>query len=180
MLLRSARGGDREALDRLFARYLPLLRRWARGRLPLWARSALDTDDLVQDTLLQTLRRLEEFDHRREGALQAYLRQALHNRILEEIRRASRRPKASDTPADCVDQAPSPLEQVVGQEGLRRYESSLRHLKDHEREAIVLRVELGYSYQEIAAAMGKRSADAARMNVGRALVRLAKEMGRGR
>ena len=43
-------------LDLLYLRYLAPLRRWARGRLPQWARDMRDTDDLVQDTLLHTLR----------------------------------------------------------------------------------------------------------------------------
>ena len=33
-LLLKAQAGDNEALDRLLARYLPRLRRWASGRLP--------------------------------------------------------------------------------------------------------------------------------------------------
>jgi DNA-directed RNA polymerase specialized sigma24 family protein len=44
------------------------------------------------------------------------------------------------------------------------------------REAIIGRVELGLSYAELAAAMGRPSADAARMAVGRALLKLAKRL----
>jgi hypothetical protein len=53
-LINLARAGDREALERLFARHLKPLQSWARGRLPGWARDLADTDDLVQDTLVQT------------------------------------------------------------------------------------------------------------------------------
>src|SRR5688500_18953106 len=86
-LLEQAREGDTAALDALFARYVGPLRRWASGRLPRWARDAADTQDLVQDTLLQTLKRIGDFESRREGALQAYLRQAVMNRIKDLIRR---------------------------------------------------------------------------------------------
>src|SRR5262245_51260249 len=89
-LLDLVRQGDRDALERLYVRCLPPLRRWARGRLPTAARGALDTQDLVQDTVVNSLRRLDQFDSRHEGALQAYLRQAVLNRIRdEEIGRAS-------------------------------------------------------------------------------------------
>ena len=54
LLLERARAGDEGALNDLFARYGPALRRWASGRLPRWARDLADTPDLVQDTLLQT------------------------------------------------------------------------------------------------------------------------------
>ena len=86
-LLERARAGDASALDALMARHLPRLRRWASGRLPRWARDVADTQDLVQDTLLQTFKRIDRFEPRGEGALQAYLRQGVLNRIRDEYRR---------------------------------------------------------------------------------------------
>ena len=50
-------------------------------------------------------------------------------------------------------------------------------LGERDREAVILRVEFGYSHEEIAEAIGSPSANAARMTVARALVRLAEEMG---
>src|SRR5438034_8500227 len=91
-LIERARAGDELALGQLFARHLRPLQRWASGRLPKWARDVTDTDDLVQDTLLQTFKRIEAFDPRHVGALQAYLRQAVLNRIRDELRRKARRP----------------------------------------------------------------------------------------
>ncbi len=86
-LLDRFKAGDREALERLYARYLPRLRRWASGRLPQWARDLADTQDLVQETLLQTFNKMGAFEPQHEGAFQAYLRQAVMNRIRDEIRR---------------------------------------------------------------------------------------------
>src|SRR5688500_11557341 len=87
-----ARAGDQMALDELFARFGPELRRFARGRLPQAVRGLVDTPDVVQDALLQTFLHLEGFEHRGEGALRAYMRQVLVNRIRDELRRAARRP----------------------------------------------------------------------------------------
>src|SRR5918992_234828 len=95
-LISRARTGDREAIERLFARHLKPLQRWASGRLPKWARDLADTDDLVQDTLVQTFKRIEAFEPRRVGALQAYLRQAVLNRLRDELRRKARRPEIAD------------------------------------------------------------------------------------
>src|SRR5688572_17977758 len=86
-LLARAQTGDRAALDSLIARYLPRLQRWATGRLPRWARDVADTQDLVQETLFHTFQRISAFEPRGEGALYAYLRQAVLNRIREELRR---------------------------------------------------------------------------------------------
>ena len=78
-LLARAREGDQRALEEVLARAIPLLTRWATGRLPHWARGRVDTDDLVQDTVISTLKRLDVFDNRVDSALQVYLRQAVMN-----------------------------------------------------------------------------------------------------
>jgi RNA polymerase sigma-70 factor (ECF subfamily) len=179
-LLHRARGGDERALEELFHRHLKPLQRWASGRLPRWARDLADTDDLVQESLVQTFKNMDTFEPRRVGALQAYLRQAVLNRIRDELRRKARRPAAADLDGLEAEAAESPLEQAIGREAVERYESALERLKPHEREAIIGRVELGYSYEELAASMGKTTPDAARKAAERALVRLAEEMSRGR
>lgn len=179
-LLGRAQAGDREALDHLCARYLPRLQRIARGRLPRHARERLDTDDLVQETLLQSLGRLHAFEPRFDGALLAYLRQAVLNRVRDEVRRAGRRPAAAETTGEEPDPGPSPLDEAIGQETVSRYEAALLRLAPDEREAVVGRIEMGLPYAELAESLGKPSADAARMAVTRALVRLAEEMAGGR
>jgi RNA polymerase sigma-70 factor (ECF subfamily) len=178
-LVQRAHRGDVAAQNALFARYLPRLQRWAHGRLPAWARSALDTHDLVQDTFIQVLKRIGDFEPRHEGAFHGYLRQALLNRVRDEIRRAHRRGRAEELDADQPAADPSPLEEAIGQEALARYEAALARLRPEDREALILRIELRYPYSEIAAALGKPSTAAAQMAVSRALVRLAQEMARG-
>lgn len=175
-LLALVRSGDTDALNRLIARHLPRLRQWARGRLPLWARDRGDTEDLVQETLIQTLRRLEQFEPRREGALQAYLRQAVLNRIHDALRRAHRRPTPVTLEESIEDEGTSPLEQAIGAEALARYDAALAALLPADREAIIGRIELGYDYDELAAVLGKPSVDAARMAVRRAMLKLAELM----
>lgn len=179
-LVLRARDGDTSAVDEICTRYIPRLNRWARGRLPAWARGALDTQDLVQDTLVQVVKRLDQFDPKHEGAFQAYARQALLNRIRDEIRRAQRKPAGDVLDTSHPSREPSPLEEAIGQQALERYEAALQRLRPEEREAVVLRVEFRHSMAEIAAAMGKPSAAAAHMAVSRALVRLAEEMAHGR
>ena len=177
-LLRQAADGDAEAGNRLFARYAPALQRWARGRLPRWARDVADTHDIVQDALMQTFRNLGSFEYRGDGALHAYLRHAVMNRIREEIRKRDRHPDRAALDSGIEDTGTSPLEAAIGSETLERYEAALVRLTIDEREAVIARVELGLTHQEIADAMGKPSADAARMAVARAIIRLAREMDR--
>src|SRR3954468_8047641 len=176
-LLERVRGGDVNALDRLLHRYTPALRRWARGRLPRWARDVSDTQDLVQDTLIQAMKHLEGFRHERPGALQAYLRQALMNKIRDELRRAHRRPAATELADAIPERGQSPLEKAIGSEALDAYEAALAELRPEDRDAIVARLELGQSYDEMAPILGKPTGNAARMAVQRAIVRLVEKMG---
>ena len=175
-LLARAQAGDEQALDRLFEHHIPVLKRWASGRLPRWARQVADTSDLVQETVIATLRNLPSFEARGERALEAYLRQALINRVRNEMRRALLRPVAAELDSQLPHQGTSPLEAAIGRQAIDRYEAALARLTEGEREAVVTRVEFGFSYAEVAEVLGKPSADAARMAVVRALVKLAQEM----
>lgn len=175
-LIDRARAGDSAALDQLFARLYTPLRRWTRGRLPGWARDLADTDDLVQEALVQTFKRIGDFDPRGGGALQAYVRQAILNRIRDELRRAGRRPPPDSFDGTEVHDGLSPLEHAIGREAVERYERCLALLKPREREALVARIEMGFDYVELADLLGTPTADAARKTAERALVRLAAEM----
>lgn len=177
-LLRRAQGGQGEALEQLIERYLPSFRRWARHRLPAWARGVMDTDDLVQETLLGTIQRLKDFEPRGDGALQAYLHTAMLNRVRDEMRRVQRRARPITLDSKQPDPRPSPLEVTVGQEAYERYLTALNALEEKDRQAIIARVELGQSWEEVADALGKPSRDAARVAVTRALRRLAEGMAR--
>jgi RNA polymerase sigma factor (sigma-70 family) len=176
-LLERARRGDDGAIERLFARHLKPLQRWASGRLPRWARDLADTDDLVQDTLLRTFKRMEDFEPRRLGSLQAYLRTAVLNRLRDELRRKGRQPETTGLDSVNAD-GQSPIEETIGRETVEEYERALATLKPEEQEAIIGRVEMGYTYEELAQALGKPTPDAARKAAQRALVRLAEEMKR--
>jgi RNA polymerase sigma-70 factor (ECF subfamily) len=174
-LLLKAQSGDADALEGLVARYLPRLQRWASGRLPAGLRTTLDTGDVVQEAVINALRDLDTLDIRSEGALQASLRHAVNNRIVDLHRRAAQRPEHQDLPDDPPADSPSPLEAAIGAAAVESYENALAALRDEDRQAIVLRVEFGLSYDEIAGQLGKASGDAARLAVTEALGRLVDE-----
>lgn len=173
-LIERVRGGDDDARDVLFARFLPVLKAWAHRRLPARARDLNETDDLVQVTLLRALRRLPEFEARREGAFLAYLRTILLNSVREEIRRSGRRGTPVELLEDLPDARRSIVEQVSGRQALERYESALAGLPEATQQAVLLRIEFDYSFEQVAAALGSPSAAAARMTVVRALRDLAR------
>jgi len=175
-LIALAKGGDQRARNQLIDRYRQSLRQWAHGRLPSRARSGSDTSDLVQDTFARAMRNLYRFEPRSEGSFLAYLRQILVNKIREEIRRSSRRAQEVELVDEAPDSALSPLEEAISNETFARYANALAHMPEVPRRAVILRLELGLSHGQIADALGRPSANAARMVVSRALEKLAQEM----
>ena len=175
-LVLRANSGDGPALDALLARYLPRLQRWAHGRLPPAARGALQTQDLVQDTLMKVIERLPSFNPRHEGAFQGYVRTALLNRVRDLARQHQRRGPSVPLESDLAGEECSPLELAVGQQTLERYEAALDRLRPDDKALIVARIELDLPYAEIAAMFEKPSVAAAQVALSRALVKLAEEM----
>jgi len=171
-----ARVGDLSALSRLFARLLPSLQRWTRQRLPPWARRRMDTEDLVQDAFLHLFQRMGQVEPRRQGALRAYLRVSIRNRIRDEVRRAGMVETSQEAGSGFADTGTSPLDRAMASENAERYREALARLDPGDQELIVGRIELGLSYEQLALATERVSPAAARVAVRRALLRLAEEV----
>jgi RNA polymerase sigma-70 factor (ECF subfamily) len=171
-LIIKARRGDAAALEAILQRCLPSLKRWARGRLPTAARGHMDTGDLVQEAGLHAIAKLESFEPRHVGAMQAYLRQSVMNKIRDEVRRLERRRIPIEVPEDLASDDASPLEQAIANEKYDRYRGALEDLRSKDRAIIVARLEAQWTIPEIASRFGFRSSEAARMAVTRAVRRL--------
>ena len=175
-LLTLAKQGDEQAVAQLFERCLPQLLKWSHGRLPSYARDLANTQDIVQDALVSMLNHLDRFESRHPGAMLAFLRQVVTNRIRDEIRRVVRRPVATELDTQQLDPSPLPLDIAIQREGMEHYQAALRRLRPCEREAIVARMEQHHSYETVALILGKPNANAARVAVTRALAKLAVEL----
>ena len=173
-LVMRARMGDRAALELIAERYLAALTRFAHGRVPAAARGLVDTCDIVQMAVVRTLGRLDSIDTSLRGSLIAYLRCAVLNQIRDEIRRAQRRPHPAGLSPDLPSRERDPLEIVISQETLRRYDAALAQLPCDQQEAFIMRIEMDCSFREIAEALGRPSAESARMLVRRAIQTLAR------
>ncbi len=167
-LVRMAREGDHVALEALLQRCLPPLRRWARGRLPARARGHLDTVDLVQEAAMNAIARLHTFEPRRVGAMQAYLRRSVINKIRDEMRRVSRRPVPTELPETLQSKDETPEERIIRKQKYDRFRAGLRHLRSKDRDLIVARMEGQWALQEIRQSFGFATTAAARMAVTRA------------
>jgi RNA polymerase sigma factor (sigma-70 family) len=165
----------------LFRHHRNSLRQWARRHLPGWARSLHDTSDIVQDVLLQTFRRIDKFENRGRGALRAYLQMAIRNHVIGQVRKAVRHPSQAldDGHVEPASQAPSPEHLAAEAEAGRHFKQALTMLSDDERTLVVGRLELNYSYEQLALVTGRATAGAARIAVRRAVAKLATRMADG-
>jgi RNA polymerase sigma factor (sigma-70 family) len=149
------------------------LSRLASRLLPASARSMTDTQDVVQDVLASTARRLGCIECEDDGALLAYLRRAVRHRVVDEIRRLMRRPPMYELVDDRPAPGPSPLDAAIRAQNDRRTEAALCRLSTRDRQAVVLRLQHRLSYEEIGARLGSPTPNAARVTVRRAVERLA-------
>ena len=108
--------------------------------------------------------------------MQAYLRMSVINRIRDEIRRVGRRPESVELTVEPPSDVASPLEAVIREEAYERYRAAVDKLRARDREMVVARVEVQWSFQEIAHRFGMASVDAARMAVSRSLKRLVAQL----
>jgi len=132
-----------------------------------------DTDDVVQDALVNTVRQLPHFVYRNPGALLAYLRRAVINRIIDERRKCLRIVECRSEADDAVARSPSQLQCVLNKEEILRYRAALQRLRPRDRQLIVMRVEQQLTYREIATQLRIPSPSAARVAAVRATARFA-------
>ncbi|HEX5064630.1 MAG TPA: sigma-70 family RNA polymerase sigma factor, partial [Myxococcota bacterium] len=102
-LMRALAGGREEALQPLYARYAPAVFGLAAHSL-----ERTTAEEIVQDVFLTVWRNAQQYDPAR-GSLRPWLLQIAHFRVLNELRRRSRRPQlAPDRDRDQLDALADP------------------------------------------------------------------------
>lgn len=177
-LIRRGRQGDADALNRVFGRIVTRLRRWAHRRIS-GTRQLSETADVVQDAALGVWQRLDRLDLREPGDLEAYVRRAVLNRIHDEGRRRMRQPDPVTLNAELPIQEPSALDRIIGNQSWDRCQVAFSRLTPDDRDVIVARLELGYSFDAIAGLLNRPSAAAARMAFTRAITKLRSDLESG-
>jgi RNA polymerase sigma factor (sigma-70 family) len=170
-LLERIRIGDVRARSDLVARVEPLLRRFARGRVPVLLRSQEDTADLVQLTWLKVLDKLDSIDVREPGAFFAYLRTTLLNALRESLRRHARSRVQPGVDPERAEDAEG-LSAEVDPEDWLAWEQALAALSPEHRGVVLMRFEFGMSFVEIGEELGETH-DGVRMKFNRAIARMA-------
>jgi RNA polymerase sigma-70 factor (ECF subfamily) len=182
-LLSAAQGGDTEALAALVERYQGRLRRIVSIRLSAELRRCVESMDIVQETFASALPHLGALKVYGPGSLLQWLSRIAENQMRSEYRRhfggkRDRRREVDYGPAaeGLVAGGASPPADVLSarRELERVVDTAVSELPEDWREVLVLRTYAGGSWEEVAAALGKPSAEAARLLHRRARLRLAR------
>jgi RNA polymerase sigma factor (sigma-70 family) len=174
--LRRYQDGEAEALDRLWTRHYPALRRWATAHVPRSLRAQSSAEDLVQDTFLRSQSALLKLRLNRPNDLFHYLRVVVLNQIRDHARQSARRPERVDHPLDqATDGRPSALDALLGREALEHCQRAMAGLTEMDRRLVAAGA-ARHSDRETAALLGKPTPNAARVARRRACARLAKMM----
>lgn len=187
-LAERARAGDERALAELFRADEPRLLRLVELRLDRRLRRRLDPSDVVQETWLEVVRRVDEWRGKPELSFHVWLRlmavqslAAAQRRHLAAHMRDARREHApfaarssvtADGLADAfVDSATSPTQAAARTELRARVTTALEELEEIDREIVAMRHFEGLSNDAAAAELGIEPSAASRRYV-RALTRL--------
>jgi RNA polymerase sigma-70 factor, ECF subfamily len=161
--------GDPQAVERLLTAIRPLVVRYCRARVGRFA----SADDVAQEVCVAVLKALPTYRDQGRSFL-AFVYGVAHHKVAD-AHRAARRNRT-----DSFAEVPEEVEGTIGPEQralqvelAERMTQLLGTLPDRQREILVLRVVVGLSADETAAAMGS-TAGAIRVAQHRALARLRK------
>ena len=190
-LIRQAKAGENEALDKLFARYYPRVRKIVRLRLGKNLLGVLDETDILQETFVAAIKAFKNFEVRNEASMINWLSRIAERKIRDAAKHHSARKRdhghqVSMDPADSQDgvlqvpdQRSGPGSTISRREEAEIVEECIAELPEKYREIIVLRDYIEYGWEEVAREHGRPSIDAARMMHAKAMVELDRRM-RGR
>ena len=177
-LLKGAKAGSGDALNTLFERCAGKLLAVIRLRLGPSLRAHLESQDILQASLLKAFERIEQFERSDSASLMAWLVRIAENEIRDQAdyhgrqRRDPARMVVVEGGLDRLEEeVRSLVSGVILNEAMERLERALESLDDQYREIIVLRKYEELSFKEIAERLGK-SPDACRMLLARALTAL--------
>lgn len=148
-ILSSAQSGDEDGYAALWNQYA------ARVAAFLRSRGSREPEDLTSEVFLAAFRGLEGF-RGDEAAFRGYLFTIAHRRLVDELRRRSRRPAEVEWTGDGAGTADSAESEVLAAAGDEFARELLDSLSPDQRAVLVLRIFGDLSQDQIAAVVGKR------------------------
>jgi RNA polymerase sigma-70 factor (ECF subfamily) len=179
------RRGDKQALAQLLVRYRPEVHAYVDARLDPRVRARESASDVVQMTLTEVARRMDDYLRREPMPFHVWVRRTAHDR-LDKAHRFHRQKKRSVDREEYLPRhsslrlarpllapGPGPDAEVAGREFARQVSQAVARLGEADQEILLLRHVDDLPFDEIAGVLGIEPA-AARRRYGRALLRLRK------
>jgi RNA polymerase sigma-70 factor (ECF subfamily) len=165
-----ASGGDQQALEVLLGRIRPMVVQYCRARMGLGMLGTQSAEDIAQDTLFAVVGALARW--RPEKRVMAFVYGIASNKVVDAFRAAGRdRSVPTEVVPDEPDLDHGPEQAALHGGVVAELRELLDQLPAQHREILVLRVALGLSAVETAAAVGSTSG-AVRVTQHRALAKL--------
>lgn len=172
-LVRSAMLGNRAAVAGVLRALRPMVFRYCLGRLGKWQDGSSDAEDCAQEVLLAVVGALPGYRYEADGFLPFVFGIAAHKVSDFHRRRARDRTSPVAEPPDDRWVGGDPTGDEVERSAALDWSAGLlATLPPRQREILVLRIILGLSAEETAAAVGLSSAGAVRVTQHRALTTL--------
>ena len=155
-LVERARGGDPSAVDAIVRRVGGRIRAGIRRRLGPELRRRLETEDLFQSAMLQSLADLDGLEYRGEAAFLGWLETIATRQVAMAVRknRAARRDVRREVRFTRAGPLPSawtsPTQAAVRGERRTSVREALEKLPPEEREIVRLHAYEGLSFREVA------------------------------
>jgi RNA polymerase sigma-70 factor, ECF subfamily len=154
VLVRRARGLDRDAFAELYRRSVGPVYRYCRSRTD----STHEAEELTQEVFMAALAGIDRVRADREAAWLAWLFQVARNKHADSLRRHYRRPQAPlEAAGDAVDDAAPALDALVAADDRAEVRRALDQLTPEQREVIVCKYVLGYDNSRTAELIGKNA-----------------------
>ena len=188
-LVARAKGGDSDALSRLFHRYYERVRRSVRARIGSRLRMRLDSEDILQPTFAKAFENFDRFEMRHEGSFLHWLAEYAERQIHDandrenakkrlppggQVRSLDDDADESRPKLDVPGRTTGPIDRVERSEREVAVEDCLEQMAEHHRMVIVLRDYVGLEWNEVADKMQKNTDSAVRELHRRAMLELAK------
>jgi len=138
------RRGSREALARIYEKYLDSMLTLAMGLL----NDASEAQDVVHDVFVSFAKSAPNFQLR--GSLSGYLATSVVNRVRDHRRRLRRQALSRDAEPRVLAHLPEPDQMVIFNEEAARLNEAVAQLPEDQREVVVLRLTAGLKFQDIA------------------------------
>src|SRR5262245_9728162 len=190
-LVRKAKTGDDDSMNRLFDRYYDRLRRIMHARLNDKLRARLETSDILQSAFAKAFQNFSRFEMRHDGSLLHWLAEYVQHQLNDEVDKANAVKRRDPAPPLRLDDSNDgrgkvelpaacqrPSEIAAATEDKVAIEACLAGLPEHYRRVIVLRDYEDLEWIEIARVMQKNSDSAVREMHRRARLELAHQLAR--